>query len=186
LDLRQAATVSSVQPMFFHSSDGQDRLVRDEWSVQTFRDVPFLLVDPQEGRAANVVLLYGPNGDIAPSMPQSVTLTANCAAKAIHFLSGVSGWGFPYGTKGSVTLTVRLHYADGQTEDHPLRNGIHFADYIRRIDVPESEFAFALRRQQMRYLKIEPERAERIERIELVKGEDDSAPIVMAVTVETR
>ena len=73
------------------------------------------------------------------------------------------------GEKGSVSLIVRLHYADGKTEDHPLHNGIHFADYIRRIDVPESEFAFSLRNQQMRYLTIEPKRAERIERIEKIE-----------------
>ncbi len=33
-------------------------------------------------------------------------------------------------------MIVRLHYADGQTEDHELKNGIHMADYIRRVDVP--------------------------------------------------
>ena len=59
-------------------------------------------------------------------------------------LSGVSGWGFPYGEKGSVSMIVRLHYADGKTEDHPLRNGVEFADYIRTVDVPGSKLAFTL------------------------------------------
>jgi len=49
---------------------------------------------------------------------------------------------------------VRLHYADGKTEDHPLANGEHFADYIRRIDVPQSKFAFDLRGKQVRYLSV--------------------------------
>ena len=40
-------------------------------------------------------------------------------------------------------MIVRLHYDDGKTEDHELKNGVHFADYIRRVDVPGSEFAFA-------------------------------------------
>jgi hypothetical protein len=65
-------------------------------------------------------------------------------------------------------------------------NGEHFADYIRRVDVPGSEFAFALRSQQIRYLAIAPKRADVIAEIELVKGPDSSAPVVMAVTVETR
>ncbi len=82
-------------------------------------------------------------------------------------------------------MIARLHYKDGATEDHQLLNGIHFADYIRRIDVPKSEFAFRLRGQQMRYLAVNPGRPEPIERIEFVKGSDRSAPIVMAVTVET-
>ena len=36
----------------------------------------------------------------------------------------------------------------------------------------------------LRYLAIEPKRKDKIERIEFVKGPDDTAPIVMAVTVE--
>jgi hypothetical protein len=82
-------------------------------------------------------------------------------------------------------MIVRLHYSDGSTEDHELLNGVHFADYIRRIDVPESQFAFQLRGQQIRYLAVEPETEKVIEKIELIKGEDQTAPIVMAVTVET-
>jgi hypothetical protein len=119
-------------------------------------------------------------------MPRAVKLPCNTPAKAIHMLGGVSGWGFPGGRKGSLTLIVRLHYADGKTEDHPLRNGEHFADYIRRVDVPGSEFAFALRDQQVRYLAVYPTRSETIREIEFVKGDDRTAPIIMAVTVETR
>ncbi|MBW8883739.1 MAG: hypothetical protein JF612_02955, partial [Planctomycetia bacterium] len=72
------------------------------------------------------------------------------------------------------------------TEDHPLTNGEHFADYIRRIDVPQSKFAFDLRGRQLRYLTVPVERPEPLTKIELVKGDDRTAPIVMAVTVETR
>jgi hypothetical protein len=78
----------------------------------------------------------------------------------------------------------RLHYADGQTEDHSLYNGVHFADYIRPVEVPESKLAFRLRGQQLRYLALKPKRNARIEKIEFVKGPDDTAPLVMAVTVE--
>jgi hypothetical protein len=83
-------------------------------------------------------------------------------------------------------MIVRLTYDDGKTEDHELRDGVHFADYIRRVDVPGSEFAFALRGQQIRYLKVEPKRNAAIKTIEFVKGADRSAPIVMAATVETK
>ena len=34
-----------------------------------------------------------------------------------------------------------------ETEDHALKNGVHFADHIRRVDVPFSSFAIALRSQ---------------------------------------
>ncbi|MEZ6077523.1 MAG: hypothetical protein R3C56_18195 [Pirellulaceae bacterium] len=76
--------------------------------------------------------------------------------KRLHLLSGVSGWGFPFDDDKSTSMIVRFQYADGQTEDHRLLNGVHFADYIRRVDVPESTFAYDLNGQQVRYLAIEP------------------------------
>lgn len=82
-------------------------------------------------------------------------------------------------------MIVRLPYADGQTEDHPLKNGEQFADYIRRVDVPGSKFAFNLRGRQIHYLAIHPRRTAPIEPIELVKGPDDTAPVVMAITIES-
>jgi hypothetical protein len=108
------------------------------------------------------------------------------ALRAIHLLSGVSGWGYPSTGERSVSLIVRLHYADGSAEDHELVNGEHFADYIRRVDVPGSEFAFLLRSQQVRYLAIHPRRADVVERIEFQKGPDRTAPVIMAVTLESR
>ena len=83
-------------------------------------------------------------------------------------------------------MTVRLIYDDGVEEDHALYDGIHFADYIRRIDVPQSQFAFALRDQQIRYLAIQPKRSQGIRHLEFLKGSDRTAPVVMAVTIETR
>jgi hypothetical protein len=82
-------------------------------------------------------------------------------------------------------MIVRLHYADGSVEEHPLENGVHFADYIRVVDVPGSKLAFRLRDQQVRYLAIQPQKKDTIDHIELVKGPDRTAPVVMAITVET-
>ena len=82
-------------------------------------------------------------------------------------------------------MIVRLHYEDGKTEDHALKNGIDFADYNHRVNVPGSQLAFTLRGKQLRYLVVRPERAARIENIEFVKGSDDTAPVVMAVTIES-
>jgi putative heme-binding domain-containing protein len=186
IPLAKAATIASDRGMFYSKDAEAERLIFKDWSPRTFKGVPFHLVDPQDGKVPNVVLLYGPQGQFPPKMPKSVRMPCNSPARAIHFLSGVSGWGWPLGAKGSVSLIVRLHYADGKTEDHALRNGEHFADYIRRVDVPNSEFAYALRGQQIRYLAITPQRSETIAEIELLKGPDTSAPVVMAVTVETR
>ncbi len=185
LDLRRVATSVSTRGMFLSDTNLAEALIFSDWQPKTVEGVPFQLIDPQGTRVPNAVLLYGPGGKFPPQMPRQVTLPVNTVAKAVHLLSGVSGWGSPFGQTGSVSLIVRLHYVDGETEDHELRNGIHFADYIRRVDVPESKFAFDLRGKQMRYLAIQPQRAAVIERLELVKGPDDSAPVVMAITVET-
>jgi uncharacterized protein len=184
LSLEKAATVVSTKGMFYGEEVVGERMIFKDWKPKTFENVPFILVDPQGDKVKNAVLLYGPEGRIPPKMPKTVSLSCNTSAKAIHFLSGVSGWGFPYSEKGSVSMTVRIHYADSKTEDHPLKNGEHFADYIRKVDVPGSKYAFDLGGKQIRYIKIEPKQKNKIDRIELIKGPDDTAPVVMAITLE--
>ncbi|MCU0704990.1 MAG: ThuA domain-containing protein [Fimbriiglobus sp.] len=186
IPLDKVATVVTTKGMFFKENGQAERLVFRDWKPKEFAGVPFVLVDPNGDTTKNAVMLRGPNGDLPPTMPRSVTLPCNTPAKAIHFLSGVGGWSYPATEKGSVSMVVVLHYADGKTEEHELKNGVHFADYIRKVDVPESKHAFALRGQQIRYLAVTPKRTDAaILKIDLVKGKDDSAPIVMAVTVET-
>src|SRR5262249_18345030 len=157
LPLDRAATIVSTRGMFYSEDARGERLIFDDWKPKTFAGVPFQLVDPQGERVPNVILLHGPQGKLPPKMPKAVELACNTPAKAIHLLSGVSGWGFPYSEKGTVSLIVRLHYADGKTEDHALKNGEHFADYIRRVDVPGSKFAFDLKGRQIRYLAVQPQ-----------------------------
>jgi putative membrane-bound dehydrogenase-like protein len=184
LDLRRVATVVSTRGMFISEDSDVERLIFRDWSPKTFDGVPFVLVDPQGDRVKNAILLHGPQGTLPPKMPKSVTLPCNAPARAIHLLSGVGGWAFPFDRDETVSMIVRLHYADGATEDHELKNGVHFADYIRVVDVPESKLAFRLRGQQIRYLAVQPKRTETIASIELVKGPDSTAPVVMAVTLE--
>jgi len=188
LDLRKVATMCSTQGMFYSKDAGAERLIFSNWGPKMFQDVPFQLVDPRDGTTPNVILLYGPAGAFPPQMPRSVLLPVGAPAKAIHFLSGVSGWGYAGQAdfKPAVSMIVRLRYQDGKTEEHPLLDGIHFADYIRRVDVPGSKFAFDLAGRQMRYLAVRPQRDAIIAEIELVKGPDRTAPVVMAVTIESR
>ena len=182
--LDKAATVVTTKGMFFRPEGEVERLVFPDWKPKMVGSVPFVLVDPQGDTIPNAVMLHGPNGVVAPQMPKQVSLPLGSPAAALHLLGGVSGWGFPATREESTSLVVRLVYADGTTEDHELKNGRHYADYIRRVDVPESEFAFDLAGRQMRYLAIRPAKDAVIERIDLVKGNDPTAPVVMAVTAE--
>ena len=87
-------------------------------------------------------------------MPKTVELPCNSPAKAIHILGGVSGWGFPSMPKGTISLIVRLHYADGKTEDHSLVNGEQLADYVGSHEVPGSKLAFKLGDKQVRIWRL--------------------------------
>jgi uncharacterized protein len=185
LPLDKAATVVTTKGMFHEEDNEEERLILPDWKPRTVEGVPFEFVDPQGEKTPNLIMLHGPKGVNAPKMPKSVEVPCGSPAKTIHLLSGVAGWGFPFGEKGTVSMIVRLHYDDGKTEDHEFKNGVHFADYIRKEDVPESKFAFALRDQQMRFLSVTPSRDRTISKIEFVKGADETAPMVLAVTVET-
>jgi putative membrane-bound dehydrogenase-like protein len=184
LALDKIATAVSTKGMFYDPDNAGERLVFSDWGPKQFKGVPFSLVDPQGESVPNVVMLHGPDGYLPPKMPKSVSLTLGSPIRALHLLGGVGGWSFPASGKGSTSMLVRLVYADGKTEDHPLVNGIHMADYIRRVDVPESEFAFDLAGRQVRYLMIQPKRSEPVATVELVKGPDGTAPIVVAITAE--
>ena len=184
LPLGKAATAVSTKGLFHGGDNGPDRIVFPNWSPKMVGEVPFQLVDPQGKSVPNIVLLNGPNGTLPPSMPKSVSVPCNSPIKAIHMLGGISGWGFPAHGDTSVSMTIRLHLKDGSIEDHPLLNAVHFADYIRRVDVPGSEFAMSSGGQQIRYLQVRPTTHQVVESIELVKGDDPTAPIVIAITVE--
>jgi putative membrane-bound dehydrogenase-like protein len=184
LDLRKAATVVTTKGMFSETGPNAGRLILPDWGPKVVDGVPFALVDPQGDRVPNALLLNGPRGEIPKRMPRSVALPVNAPAKAIHLLSGVALLGFPVGRSGSVSMIVRITYADGTTEDHELQNGVHFADVNGEQDVPGSKPAFKLGGQQVRYLAVLPRKKDVIATIEFVKGTDQTAPIVLSATVE--
>ncbi len=184
LPLDKVATASSTRGMFYESKSATERLVFPDWGPKQADGVPFVLVDPRGDTVPNVIMLNGPQGYLPPRMPKKVSLPLGMPAKAIHLLGGVSGWGWPHSAKGSESMLVRLTYDDESQEVHPLINGEHLSDYIARNDVPGSTFAFDLGGRQVRHVVVVPKRSQPIKMIELVKGSDDTAPIVIAVTAE--
>jgi serine/threonine protein kinase len=203
LPLAGVASACSLEPLF--GDDGLDRFEMADWGPVAVDGIPFNLIDPQPGdrQVPNIVLLHTPMAWTRPnvpavvtSMPRSVTVPVGSRAAGIHLLGCVSGWGWPYRPsgepnrelfqKGNVAVVVRLRYADGQTEDHELRNGEHLADYVKRVDVIGSTFAFLTRNgKQVRYATVIPARDAVVKELELVKGENDgTAPIFFAMTLE--
>ena len=184
LSLEKVATAVSTKGLFNGPESQGDRLVFSDWSPKQFQGVPFQLVDPLGQTVPNIVMLHGPQGYLPPKMPKSVSLSIGSSVRALHVLGGIAGWGFPAIGKGSTSMIVRFTYDDGKTEDHKLVNGEQIADYISRTDVPGSEFAFDLGGRQLRYLRVQPARVNPVVSVELVKGDDATAPIVMAITAE--
>jgi putative membrane-bound dehydrogenase-like protein len=186
LPLDRIANIVSTKGMFNAETSKTERMVLKDWkATRMVEGVPFQVIDPQGDTKPNMVLLYGPQGSKAPKMPKSVSLSLNAPAKAIHLLSGVSGYGYPYTQDKTVSMIVKLHYKDGTVEEHKLMNGEHFADYIKRNDVPGSKFAFLFEgKQQARYLSIQPKGMGVIDRIEFVHGGDQTAPVIIALTLE--
>jgi hypothetical protein len=180
--------------------DAKARLVFPDWAPKEYNGVPFHLIDPKEGTVNNAVILYSVNRPgVTDSYPKSFTLPVNAPAAAFHILGGVSGWGWPYEQQqnfqaagvpqGTDSVVVRVRYADGQTEEHVLRNGEHFTDYNKKRDVTGSELAFELARDRfVRYLAVRLKRTAEVKEVEFAKAaaDDYTAPIFLAVTVETR
>ena len=176
LDLHKVATINTTLGIRFGPGGTVGRLIFEDWGPKVVDGVPFALVDPQGDRVPNAILLSGPSGRMLPKSPNSITLPVNAPARAIHVLSGMSILGFPVGREGTVSMIVRLRYEDGTTEDHELKNGVHFADVNGGQDVPGSKSAFRLGGQQVRYLTVTPRKKGTIASIELVKGSDRSRP----------
>jgi tetratricopeptide (TPR) repeat protein/ubiquitin-protein ligase len=194
LPIDKAASAVSTKSLF--TGAAFERFIFPRWGKQEVFGVPFDVIDPKGDSVKNAIVLYGPRGSPAREMPPSVRVKCGSPAKAIHLLSGVSGWGYHGGdVKKTVCMIVRLHYQGGGKEDHELMDGVHFCDYNSFRDgivVPGSRLAIRLETPvpngvaHIRYLAIQLENpAKVVEEIEFVKGKnDDTSPVIMAVTVE--
>ncbi len=186
LPLAEAATTSSGLPLFRPVNGGDDTLILPRWGEMTIVGIPFRVDDPRGGATRNAIVLYDTTGDYRRRRARVASVPCGRSATAIHLLGGVSAGGYPREPGKSVALIVRIRYAGGEVEDHSLYNGVHLADYSGPIDVPGSQPALKLKHGfQLRHVKIVPGRHESIDRVEFVKGNDRTAPVVMAVTAET-
>jgi hypothetical protein len=189
IPIAKVATADTTQPLY--GTPGEE-VIFDPWGKQEYSSIPFSVPEPQDGKYNAIVLRAGWSG----KYPMVASVSCGVAAKAIHLLSGVAGGGWVAGKETSFAMVVKLHYADGSTEEHELLNGVHFANFRGVHDVPRSKLAFKLdaskspspeKTNQVRYLVISPKKPMvKIDIIELLKGDkgDLSSPIIIAITVE--
>jgi uncharacterized protein len=189
LDLTPAFTANTSRGLF-NSEEAKDETLRFRKSgTIKVADVPFEIMSPAKSPTGrNVIVLKGGNG-FSRTLPQRVETKAGFAARQLHFLGGVGGWAYPCcgdnKNEGLPVAKVTLHFAGGGTEELVLKNGVEFADYIGRFDVPGSKEAPDLvQRGQLRWFSKEVKGRDVIERISLESFDNSVAPAFVGITAE--
>ncbi|MCP3916488.1 MAG: hypothetical protein GY711_13100 [bacterium] len=162
------------------------------FGVHAVAGVPFEILDPAELESGNnVIVLKGgmqANWDSKRNRPIAVELVVGYRVRRLHVLGGVSAWGYPYTQDRQPAVKVTWTYADGGESEELLHDGTHFADWVRRSDVPGSEFVpgilAANSRGQLRRFAIAPARDAIVERIRLESFDGKTAPTFVALTAE--
>jgi putative membrane-bound dehydrogenase-like protein len=200
LDLGRIATTSNTDeiyqaadPPVAASADSPSapttgEAVENAWGLKPFSGVPFYRINPHDGRVRNVVMLRFGRRDSPSELPRSVELPCRMAAKAIHFLAAATDvdnrerqFG---GRRGGAAMLVRLHYADGEPEDHPITRSMLLGDRAADAGQNESEPDSTAAQMPLRYFKIEPKSGGVIRAVELAAGFGGTSPAIIAVTAE--
>jgi putative membrane-bound dehydrogenase-like protein len=189
LDLEPLCTANSREGMYDPRRD-RNPLEFTRTGITKLGGVPFEVLDP--GRAAkNVLALKG--GRVADwcskrDYPQRVEVPVGFALERVHVLGGIAAWGFPCSRDSRPILEWTWKYAGGGSETVVLRDGVEFADWIGRYDVPGSEWVEGLVREggpgQVRRFALAPSRKEVIESIVLASFDNDMSPTFVALTAE--
>jgi hypothetical protein len=191
LDMRPHATASTLAGLYDRLRDAQPMRFR-QYGVQRVRGVPFEILDPRRTLSGcNALVLKGgvvPDWDSKTKMPQRVEVSVGCELASVHVLGGIAAWGHPYFKEEDPILKWTWHFADGSSEEFVLRNGVEFADWIRRHDVPVSEFVDGVLADdstgQVRYFEIRPAKRGVVASIALESYDNRFAPTILAMTAE--
>jgi hypothetical protein len=172
----------------FAEQDGIPSLEFKKFGLITIDHVPFNIANPDslvEGR--NLIVLKGGKG-FAKTLPQRAEIPVDMAAKRIHVLGGVAGWGYPNGGRTRTNdplVRAQIVYADQKAERIVFRNGYEFADYVKRIDVPGSRYVPDLLAEgQIRLFSFAPKRTNEISKIILESVDGEAAPAFVAMTAQ--
>jgi uncharacterized protein len=189
LDLRDAFTANTARGIYASQDIPEQSLRFTKTGNVNVGGIPFNVVGPEKAAGGNnvVVLKGGASRSFSKSLPQRVEVKAGgFKANRIHFLGGVTGWGYLPGGETSDVMKVTIHTTQGQREGLVFKNGVEFADYIYRIDVPGSKYADGLvRGNQVRWFSKQLALgAVEIERITLESLDTGAAPTTVAITLE--
>ncbi|MEK7686139.1 MAG: PVC-type heme-binding CxxCH protein [Verrucomicrobiota bacterium] len=189
LDLTSGFTANSTRGIYTDEDSVNESLRFKKFGVIKVGSVPFDIVSPSRSPTGrNLIVLKGRNG-MARQFPQRVEIKAGMAASKLHFLGGVGAWAYPCcGDNKNEHLPVAkvtVRFADGQTEEMVLQNGVEFADYSGQFDVPGSkEVHDVVRSGQVRWFTKPLKHQGVIDRIDLESYDNVVAPTFVAITAE--
>jgi uncharacterized protein len=188
-DLSRAFTADSTRGIFNSVEATNESLNFRRFGLATVDGVPFDVVSPTRSASGkNLIVLKGGKG-FAKTLPQKVEVPVNATANRLHFLGGVAGWGFPCcGENKNENVTVAkvtVHFKGGAKKEIELKNGVEFADYNGKYDVPGSREAQGLvRGGQVRWFSKELGREGHIEKLTIESFDNEVAPVFVAITAE--
>ncbi len=187
LDLTMAFTADTRHGLYQSREAAEDTLHFKKFGIVSVQGVPFDVVNPANSPSGgNVIVLNGGGGgSFSHSLPRKVEVKAGLAARRFYFLGGVAGWGAGDAHQGEVIMTVTIVYADGGKNIVALRDGVHFSDYVARIDVPGSRFAEGVvRDKQIRWFAIDTPRKAVVEKLVLESPGEGPAATTVAITAD--
>lgn len=189
VDLKKSFTSDSRIGLFHRLENKNENLNFTKFGNVIVEDVPFFLVDPAKSlNGANVIVLKGgPAGAYSKTLPQQIEVPVGFNAKSLHLLGAVAGWGYPAVKEPVVAVRVTIKYADGKEEKFDLKNGIHYADYIREVEVPGSKLTKDLvSNGQLRYLSLPVNHDSEVKSLLLESLDNTVAPVIVAITADQR
>jgi len=187
IDLREAFTANTGAGLYVSQENRNDSLTFTKTGNVTVEGIPFHIVGPEKAPLNVVVLRGGPEKSFSGTLPAKVEArVGGFTANRLHFLGGVAGWGSKGNREPRDIVRLNVHYSDGQRETIVLQDGVEFADYIGRFDVPGSKATEGLvKSHQLRWFSKQLSRTGAIDKITLDSPEvHPAAATIVAITAE--
>jgi beta-galactosidase len=152
--------------------------------AQCLQGVPFTILDPAANQERSCLVLGGAGRPAFPRQAEGIPVGGPVAR--LFFLH-TAAW---VGAHGQVAMTYRVHYADGQTLDIPVRAGIELADWWNPCDLPGARLGLTRTNDQLRDVGLflmpweNPRPGVAIETLAVVST-GTMVPIVVAITAES-
>lgn len=188
LSLTDAFTADSRGGVFAGPGPRQGQVRLRKAGDVKVQNVPFYVQDAAKSASGMnlIVLKGGPANSQSATFPASVEVPINVETRRLQLLSGISGWGWPAVKEEVPVLKATVVYAGGEEEEFVLRNGVHFSDYVRNVEVPGSSYVDGITEgQQMRLISLDLTKKAVAEKLILESPSGNpTAPVVVAITAD--